>query len=227
MIPRFIFYITKLLFVIYKCINGVLQPLADNQNTTSQITNIYGGVPFKIDISVKSTATSNTINFYWNGNKITAIDTFTVSSPAVPFSDKLAMISQKNKLSFDYIYGMDIDSTTYGNNTIFNIYSGQDSGMLLNLSFGNAVFNTSGLGTMNKAVEDFGPIAREIRKDVMKFNTRPAYPLQPSLGINEFAKILGYRLTPFGAESYVINNSGEYVPLSDGIAADYFISGKK
>ena len=84
----------------------------------------------------------NIINFYWNGNKIVATDTFTTSSPAIAFTDKIAMISQKNKLSFDYIYGMDIDSTTYGNNTIFNIYSGQYSGMLLNLSFGNAVFNS-------------------------------------------------------------------------------------
>lgn len=212
--------------VIYKSVNGVLKELKDSQTSDSQITNIYGGIPYKIDITVKSTSTANVINLYINGNKITATDTFSNSNPAIAFSDKLGMISQKNKLSFDYVYGMDIDESVYAAGSTFNIYTGQYSNKLLNIAFGNIIFDKSGLGNTNKAVEDFGPVAREIRKDSIRFNTRPAYPLTPSLGINEFAKVLGYKLSPFGAETYVINNSAEYVALSDGNAADYFISGK-
>lgn len=214
--------------VIYKVIDGKIKEITDSQNRSlgTEITNIYGGVPFKLDILLESTATYNKIILYLNGNRITAIDNASGSNVLVPFSSKIGMISRKGNMSFDYIYGTDMTKESYNKNTVFNPYTGQYSDTTLKILFGNKIIDTSGLGVISNAVEDFGPVAREIKKDLIRFNTRPAYPLEPSLGINEFIKVLGYTMSSFGAEIYLINNSGTYVPISDGDAASFFVPGK-
>lgn len=207
--------------VIYKVLNGTLKELM-----APAYTNIYGGVSLKMDITVKTTSTKNTINVFLNGVKFSVDDIFSPTNFAVPFSNNIGMISQKNSLSFDYVYGLDITEKAYNQNTIFTPYAGQYSDMLLKFVFGQKVLDVSGMGTIDKAVEDFGSVAREIKFDSMRFSTRPAYPQVPSLGINQFASILGYDMSPFGASIYLINNSGSWVPLSDGDKASYFVAGK-
>lgn len=211
---------------IYKLLNGRLISLADSQKTNTEITNIYGKIPYKIDISVESTSTRNIITAYVNGNKIVATDTQSSGNSLVPFSSRLGLMSIEGTSSFDYVYGLDLTEAEYKKNTVYSIYSGQYSDPVLKFVFGTRALDVSSVGTLNSAVEDFGPIAREIRKDLVRFDTRPTYPLIPSLGINEFASLLGYRLSPFGAEMYTMNNSGMFTPLSDGQSASYFVVGK-
>ena len=162
------------------------------------------------------------ITVYFNGFKISATDNTTPLSP----TSNIGMLSLRGDAMFDYVYGMDIKKEAYDGTTGFNIYTGKYTDETLKFIFGNILFDTTGLGSMDSAVEDFGPVAREIRYTTMRYNTRPAYPLKPSLGINDFVKILGYRMSPFGAQVYVLNNSGTYVSLADGQDATYFIAGK-
>ena len=75
-------------------------------------------------------------------------------------------------------------------------------------------------------IEEFGAVARELRVLKTKYESRPAFPLYASTGINPFVKIIGQRLTSSGAEVYVLNNSGTYIPLDDSEYYSFYILGK-
>jgi hypothetical protein len=68
-------------------------------------------------------------------------------------------------------------------------------------------------------------VARELRKVSIKYSERPGYPLYASLGINKYVQILGSRLTSFGAEIYLLNNAGTYVPVDDGQLHSFSVIG--
>ena len=214
-----------------KVIGNKILPLADTQTSTSAFDGVYGGKAYRIDIKVKSTAASNYITLYINGFRISATDIVdSVSTPPValvPFTNTVGMISFKGKASFDYIYGMSLTVTQYEDQSSFNLYSGQFSDNSLKFLYGNKVINVKTMvSPTNGRVEEFGTIAREIRKINIKYDTRPAYPLYPSTGINQFAKIIGSKVSPFGAEVYVLNNSGTFIPLDDSDINSFYIGGK-
>ena len=68
-------------------------------------------------------------------------------------------------------------------------------------------------------------VARELLKVNIKYDSRPAFPIIPSLGLSQFIEILGFRLNSFGAEVYVLNNAGTFVPLDDSRFASFSIIG--
>ena len=74
-------------------------------------------------------------------------------------------------------------------------------------------------------LEEFGTTARELKQIKIKYQDRPSDPLFATVGINKLANILGQRLTSFGAEVFVLNNSGMMIPLADGNLYSFAVVG--
>lgn len=206
-----------------KVIGNEIIPIDDSQSSETSFVGVLPGKSYKIQISVKHTDTSNFITMYINGYKITATDTVNL----VSVTKNIGMISFSGKVNFDYVYGMGLSAPEYKQNVSFQPYGGTFSNNSLSFLSGKTILSINDPNSISDGrVEEFGPIAREIKKVDIKFESRPALPLRPSVGINPFAKILASNLTPFGAEVYVLNNSGTFIPLNDSNMNSFFINGK-
>lgn len=89
-----------------------------------------------------------------------------------------------------------------------------------------ANYQADEISTDNKkavAVDEFGTVVREIIKKDVSFNKRPAYPTMWSTGINPFAKILGKKISNFGSQVFVMNNTSQTIPLSNGAEASFLL----
>ena len=130
---------------------------------------------------------------------------------------------------FDYIYAMDLDEPKYSNSEYqLNVYRGQFSNDTLDNSFGDLVYSANDDSAYIKtenSIEEFGTTAREILKTSVRFSSRPSFPLNWGAGNNQLVKILSSKVSNFGAESYVLNNTSTTVPLSDGNMASYYLFG--
>lgn len=223
-------------FSILKVKGGRSYELEDSQQTkTKTLTGIYGGKTYKIDVRVKVTSTTREISVYVNGFKITATDsnpTGAASSqdqtPVLAISNKVAMLCNEGTAYFDYVYGMHLTDTQYEQEDLFNIYDGQYSEAAISFLYGNKTLenNTISNSLSNGFIEEFGAVARELRVVKTKYDSRPGFPLYASTGVNNLAKIIGQRLTSFGAEIYVLNNSGTFIPLDDSEFYSFYILGK-
>jgi hypothetical protein len=201
---------------LFKVLSGDKRFVADSQiipETTIDL--IQPGTPYKIDIKVKHTGSLAEIEIYVNGFKIFIEDT----SPLTPTS-QVAMFSSIGTIFFDYIYGFEIQETNFNDGTLYSAYSGQFSKNSLEFILGNKIFNKNdrvqGSWPQTGRLEDFGKIAREIKKIEVAFSNAPSFPIEPSTGINEFAYVIGHKTDNFKSEIYVVNNSGFFTPLSDG-----------
>lgn len=221
---------------ILKLQNGLFKPMSDSQQSDiSTLAGIYGGRAYRIDIKVKATELINEIKVYVNGFLVSAKDIkdsdgtpedptpITINAP----TKSVVMFSQKGKVSFDYVYGIQIDKLKYEDNEYqMNVFDGQYSKNLINFNFGENIFTQTSEETGGKGnVEEFGPVARELRYLKLRYNSRPADPLWVSTGINNSVEIVGNRLNNFGGEIYVLNNSGTFVPLEDGEDYSFYIPG--
>jgi hypothetical protein len=223
-------------FSILKVKGGRSYELEDSQQTkTKTLTGIYGGKSYKIDVRVKVTSTTREISVYVNGFKITATDsnpTGAASSqdqtPVLAISNKVAMLCNEGTVYFDYVYGMHLTDTQYEQEDLFNVYDGQYSEAAISFLYGNKTLenNTISNSLSNGFIEEFGAVARELRVIKTKYDSRPGFPLYASTGVNNLAKIIGQRLTSFGAEIYVLNNSGTFIPLDDSEFYSFYILGK-
>ena len=212
---------------ILKVSNNTIQRLDDSQTEQVKLSGIYGGDSYRLDIRVKSTSLANTITVYVNGYQVDAIDTKTTENPILSPTNILAMISTTGTTKFDYVYGIKTTEAQYNAKYTYNLYSGKFSSNSLQFLYGEKVLNQStDTEPIKGQVEEFGIIAREIRKVDIKYSSRPAYPLWPSTGANKFATVIGSRTTPFSAEAYVLNNSGTYIPLDDGDTYSFYVGGK-
>jgi len=214
-------------FQIYRLKGGKLTVLEDSQKGTSKtLKAIYGGQSYKIDIKVARDSNKVIITAYVNGFKITATDS-EVSKLISP-TQNVAMICNLGTIYFDYVYGMTIDEDSYGKDYFYNVYEGKYPQNIISFLYGEKVSNNDpAVSITNKGfIEEFGAVARELRVVKTKYESRPAFPLYASTGINSFAKIIGQRLTSSGAEIYVLNNSGTYIPLDDSGFYSFFIVGK-
>ena len=218
---------TKNELSILKVENNTIKRLDDNQTEEVKLSGIYGGDSYRVDVRVKCTTLANTITVYINGYMIEAVDTKTVQNPILSPTNVFAMISTTGTTKFDYVYGMQLTDLQYNRKYIYNLYSGKFSSNSIQFLYGEKVLNQlSETDPIKGEVEEFGIIAREIRKIDIKYGTRPAYPLWPSTGANQFATVIGSRTTPFAAEAYVLNNSGTYIPLDDGDSNSFYVGGK-
>lgn len=223
-------------FKILKMTKGRATQLPDSQTGSAKsLGGVFGGKTYKIDVRVKVNANSVEINCYVNGFKITAIDSnpsgsVSTTDPSEKLSqtNRVAMICNAGTVYFDYVYGMHLTEDQYEQENLFNIYNGQYSDSTISFLYGNKTLENNTLSNSFSSgfIEEFGAVARELRVLKTKYTSRPAFPLYASTGINSFAQIVGQRLTSFGAEVYVINNSGTYIPLDDSEFYSFYILGK-
>ena len=208
---------------IFKIVNGKKILLSDSQESGSgQVNGIVGAKNYKIDIKVKVESNLRVIDIYINNFKISAVDitapnTTNPTNIVLPVTPNFAMVSSFGSTMYDYIYATPINETQYSSGIMQNVYNGQFASTTLNFLYGEKVLsNFDKVSLPGGVLEEFGTVARELRKVSLKYPERPGYPLYSSLGINKYVQVLGSRLSSFGAEIYIINNAGAYTPLDDG-----------
>lgn len=218
-------------------VNGKnVKVLTDSQRSAdSTFDGLYGGRTYAIDVKVKIAANTVNIIAYVNGFKITAEDKTNMSltkglQKILAPTERVALLSTKGTTAFDYVYGSNINEEKYKDSIyIVNSYQGQFSNDTLNMSFGEIVYDGNqeydAVTKRGIGVDEFGTVVREIIKVKTKFDSRPAYPIKWSTGDNKYAKVLGYKVSNFGGEAYVLNNTSTTIPLADGEAASFYIFG--
>lgn len=209
---------------IFKVKNGVMTPLQDSQEKGSNKSLAYlaQGVSYKVDIRVKVESSVVVIDVFINNFKVTAADSTNIISP----TSKIALFSNANSTFFDYVYSIPLNADQYKDGVIANQYSGRFGSTTLDFLYGDKLssgFENSGIS--GGAIDEFGTVARELLKVNIKYDSRPAFPIITSLGLNQFVELLGYRLNSFGAEVYVLNNAGTFIPLDDSRFASFSIIG--
>jgi len=224
---------------ICKVKGGDIRVLNDTQkNTVSSLNGVYGGRSYDVDVKVKVQLSSVKISVYINGFLITATDSSglyedengksTVNQILKP-TNTIALVCKYGEAIFDYVYGTDIDETAYNDSEfVKNMYRGSFSNDYLNLGFGDIIYNNS-VEEDNAAkpvgLDEFGTSVREIRKVDLRYKSAPAYPIKFSTGLNTSVKILGSKLSNFGGETYVLNNSSALTPLNDEQSATFYLYG--
>jgi len=208
---------------IIKVSGGKQTVLNDTQkgSTSKILTGILGGIAYKVDVNVIVTSEQRVIDVYINNFKITAYDT----SSVLPVTSNVAMFASTGKANFDYFYATPLTEDQYKNGIIQNVYEGKYGTKTLSFLYGDKILNNSISASQLPFLEEFGTVARELRKINIKYESRPGNPLYASTGINKYVTILGQRLTSFGAEVYVVNNSGTFVPLDNSDLYSFSIVG--
>ena len=218
---------------------GDIRVLGDSQkNTITSLNGVYAGRSYDVDVKVKINLTSIKISAYINGFLIEATDSNgfiedeqgkDILNQILKPSKTVALVSKHGEVMFDYIHGTQITKTEYKNTQfVKNMYKGSFSEDYLSTGFGEIVYNNvSEQGDASKldALDEFGTSVREIRKVSLRYNGGPSYPIKFSTGLNTSAKILGSKVSNFGGEAYVLNNSSTLTPLNDQQAATFYLYG--
>ena len=224
---------------ICKVKGGDIRVLNDSQkNTVTSLNGVYGGRSYDIDVKVKVQLSSIKINVYINGFLITATDSSGVYedengkssvNQILKPTQTIALVCKYGEAIFDYVYGTDIDVTKYNDSEfVSNMYRGSFSNDYLDIGFGDIIYNSSieqDNAAKPAAIDEFGTSVREIRKVSLRYNSAPAYPIKFSTGLNTSVKILGSKVSNFGGETYVLNNSSALTPLNDEKSATFYIYG--
>jgi hypothetical protein len=208
--------------------------------TESTIEGIFGGRTYNVDIKVKIQNQSVTITAFINGYGITVTDTtykinnkVEAKSTILPPTKKMSLVCTRGEVAFDYAYANTLTPFQYNDRlSELNIYQGQFNNDLINASYGDLIYMSNyqadEIAANNKkavAVDEFGTVVREIIKRDVSFNKRPAYPTMWSTGINPFAKIIGKKISNFGSQIFVMNNTSQTIPLSNGAEASFLLLG--
>lgn len=217
---------------VFKVIGGKRIILPDSQDGDSG--RMYGGVihstQYKLDINVSITTVATVIDVYVNNFKISAVDTAVPSSTnprenLISPTSKVSLFSSLNATNFDYIYAVPLEDTQDNNGITRSLYSGQYANSTLNFLYGEKVVqNFSTPTNKNGYLEEFGTVARELRKVKVNFANPAGFPLYASTGVNKYTSILGSRFSHHGAEVYVLNNAGTFIPLQ-AEAHNFFVEG--
>jgi len=224
---------------ICKVKGGDIRVLNDTQkNTVTSLNGVYGGRSYDIDVKVKVNLSTVKINVYINGFLITATDSSGVYedengkssvNQILKPTKTIAIVCKYGEAIFDYVYGTDILEKSYNDSEfVSNMYRGSFSNDYLNTGFGDIIYNNS-IEEDNQlkpvGLDEFGTSVREIRKVSLRYNSAPAYPIKFSTGLNTSVKLLGSKLSNFGGEAYVLNNSSALTPLNDEKAATFYLYG--
>jgi hypothetical protein len=216
--------------------NNIVNLTETGTRTESTIEGIYGGRSYNIDVKVKVELKTVTITAYVNGYKISYTDS-TANNTAVgslglvemlKATNQVALLCGRGTVAYDYVYGNTIQKSQYDDaQYALNLYSGQFNNDLINTAFGDLVYTdvNDEIDSKGTAIDEFGTVVREIAKASIKFDTRPSYPVLWSTGANSSVSILGQKVSSFGAEAYVLNNSSSTVPLADDIGNSFFVYG--
>ena len=221
---------SKRVVAIYKVKGRNKKRLQDSQVLYEDaVTFVQASKPYEVNLKVKYTGGSSgkvEITAFINGYEISAIDD---DQPLQP-TKEIALVAFDGKALFDYAYAYAITEQKYESDDTFDMYAGSNLSMSLKTFFGDAIIGNPNMleeaievapGTFisewgfNGGVEDFGSVAREIKKIKTAFEDRPGIPTYASIGINDDVTILAEKYNNFNAEVYVLNNTAFQTPLSD------------
>lgn len=216
-------------FKILKVKGEVVEQLQDSQSVTT--TNNVGaqvgvmpGTSYKLDVIVKVTSTKTEIQAYINGYKVTATD----ATKPLPRTSKVSLFANLGTVYFDYVYAMPISLDEYNAGGRDTIYNNQMAMVTTALAYGDifvgdlAKVNSS---TNTKYVEEFGPVAREIRYVKQRYERTPSFPKYSFQNLNTGVNILASRMSSFDSELYLINNSGVSTSISSEAGTQISIVG--
>ena len=226
--------------MIVKVRNNKLSVLKDSQQTsTKTLAGIYSGSSYNIDVLVKRESMSgntfkNTITVFINGFKITATDSGSDSVneyiPPTTITKNVGLHCGQGVAYFEYLYVKSIDEAEYKEKSLNKSYqyNGVYSDDTVSMLYGDIIYN-NGNTTIDQSdsIIEFGTVAREIKKTKIKYDDRPAIPIQFRTSLNKYATILDQRLQPFGAETYVLNNTSTTVILDDADKTSFYVLGNK
>lgn len=217
---------------IYKVVNGQKKILPDSQDGASG--KMYGGVihstQYKLDINVEVTTAATVIDVYINNFKISAADAATPGSTnpmerLIAPTANFAMFSALNVTKFDYVYAIPLENNQTNNGIERSLYSGQYAASTINFLYGERLASNFNAPSSRVGwLEEFGTVARELRRVKVNFSLPAALPLYASTGVNRYASVLGSRFSNHGAEIYVLNNAGTFIPLQ-AEAHNFFVEG--
>ena len=227
---------------IVKFVGNKVKPLKEiGTRTESTVEGIYGGRIYNIDVKVKIENKVVNIDAYINGYKVSYQDSTVKTANKVALletsilapTNKVAVICGRGEVAFDYVYGHELKDYQYADSTFdLNFYKGQFGNDLINTSFGDLSYmgnyTQDEISSGNKkltALDEFGTVVREILKVDVKYDSRPSYPIKWSTGINNYASIIGQKISNFGAQAYILNNTSTSVPVSNGLEASLYIYG--
>jgi hypothetical protein len=227
---------------IVKFVGNKVKPLKEiGTRTESTVEGIYGGRIYNIDVKVKIQNRVVNIDAYINGYKISYQDstvraTGKVALPETSIlapTNRVAVLCGRGEVAFDYVYGNKLEDYQYEDASFdVNLYQGQFGNDLINTSFGDLSYignyTADEISSGNKrltALDEFGTVVREILKVDVKYDTRPSYPIKWSTGINKYASLIGQKISSFGAQAYILNNTSTSIPISNGLEASLYIYG--
>ena len=193
----------------------ILSRIEDSQavTKTSKVTEILQGTAYKIDVNVKVEPTKTTITAFINGTKIIAVD----KTNQLPKSSRIGLFCSLGTIGFDYVYARSIQEVEYKSNLVQELYKTQFANMARIFLYGDLWL--SGISQIQKNdkniwMEEFGPVAREIKYIDKDYSVQPAAAKYISTNINQYVDIIGSNLTPFNVKAYIINNSSTFVPIN-------------
>lgn len=205
----------------------IISRIADSQKIlkTSRITNILQGTAYKLDVNVKVEPAKTTITAFIDGYKITAVDQ-TVGR--LVKSNKIGLFCSLGTIGFDYVYARSITEAEYSSNLVQEIYKTQFAQMSKQFLYGDLWL--SGINKIQKTnpniwIEEFGPVAREIKYIDKDYSSQPASARYISLNVNKHVSIVASNLSPFNIKAYIINNSGTFVPLDQSSGSKISVVG--
>ena len=227
---------------IVKFVGNKVKPLKEiGTRTESTVEGIYGGRIYNIDVKVKIENRVVNIDAYINGYKVSYQDSTVKTTNKVALletsilapTNKVAVICGRGEVAFDYVYGNELKDYQYVDASFdVNLYQGQFGNDLINTSFGDLSYmgnySQDEIAIGNKkltALDEFGTVVREILKVDVKYDTRPSYPIKWSTGINKYASLIGQKVSNFGAQAYILNNTSTSIPISNGLEASLYIYG--
>lgn len=220
--------------MIVKVNNGKLTVLKDSQQTSrTTVAGVDAGVQYGIDVLVnKKSSNQNVITVFINGFKVEAND-YGNDSPSIyipprGITNNVGLHCGQGVAYFEYLYADDItekmytDKITKGAYEYHGVYSDDTISML----YGDIIYrdgNTKSSDSGN--LFEFGTTAREIKKTKISYEDRPAIPITFRTSLNKYVTILDQKLQPFGAESYVLNNTSTTVALDDSNNTSFYVLG--
>lgn len=226
----------KKAFRVIKVQGSEQRTLKDSQIAReSTFAGVFPGTIYNIDVKVKYTESETKIICLINGTRIVATDKVSTDKrfPGTIYPKKgVALFTSVGKAFFDYVYADTITEEQYKKSEdSSNFYAGQFSNDILDLSFGDFIYNANSaedeIAKKPSAIEEFGSTVREIYRLNTKFDERPAKPIDISLSLNKSAKILGSKVSAYGTDVFVLNNSSTTVPLEDSQTNSLFVFGNQ
>jgi hypothetical protein len=225
--------------MIVKVQGNRLKVLKDSQQVSTRTkSGILSGLSYNIDILLKPSdpgpegTFKNTITVFINGFKIEAVDSGedgpSIYYPPLAITKNVGVHCGQGVAYFEYLYAKTITEEIYNKNSkaLIYEYNGVYSDDTISMLYGDIIYRDGNTVSDNSgALFEFGTTAREIKKTKISYEDRPAIPITFRTSLNKYVTILDQKLQPFGAESYVLNNTSTTVALDDSNSTSFYVLG--